>query len=769
MKNKFYLFVMSILGMVSLANAQTGTTGTDALTGNYGYTWANSTAPGGPVYEWIDISATGTRLTGFGDDNVVGPIPLGIDFKYYWNTYSSCHVGSNGYIMFDDNQLIAQSGTGMPQIPLPGDNKGNFIAPLLADLTFISAANGSTLQGAKVLYQTIGSKFIITYDSVRFWNNSVAAGASQATGMINFQIVLDASNNNIVINYKNITGPHFTSTAAPNWATLGMENVTGQLGLRWRKNPTNPQTPNLTSYRIVPPANPTYQFKDAKAKALFNSKNQGSSVFKDNPTYLQAYVQNAGTVKIKTPVTTRIFLFDENENDVFNSTLVIDSLGVGETRLVTFPEAFTAASVQQLDAQLTLTYTGDQLPANNTQKVKLVVIDTSQGLVDIRFTKQVIGDQTNPNFSRKGGMVLDAPYYPFKLRKVSIDLLWPDTAFIVQNTPAYKDSLSETLVEVFLGDGPGNSKGTLLDSFTVRTSVVGADYDTVGTLLNAGAPVSYFLRFYHTLAVPYNWTDKPIFVGYNHLSTTRLIWNGPYAEENSLRPSSNRALEISGGVWGEDRGKDSTDLAVSLIGTITPESPNLVLKAGGQILSSSSVINMGTAEYGFAADTIISILNSGIDTLRISGTAVSGAGWQIASFPAAKVKPGDSTNVNIRFNALYIGTANGELFINCNDQDQALSITKFTINSLITAIEQQISAGDIILYPNPAQDQLHVNIPAHLEGNVSVKIMNTLGQVLYSGTSAESKTIPVSNLKSGVYVLEVKSKGVSVNKMFLKN
>ncbi|HNK42695.1 MAG TPA: hypothetical protein PL002_16025, partial [Flavobacteriales bacterium] len=49
----------------------------------YGYTWKDSNEPDGPVYEWIDITTTGTQLTGFADDNVVGPFILGETFPFY--------------------------------------------------------------------------------------------------------------------------------------------------------------------------------------------------------------------------------------------------------------------------------------------------------------------------------------------------------------------------------------------------------------------------------------------------------------------------------------------------------------------------------------------------------------------------------------------------------------------------------------------------------------------------------------------------------------
>ena len=39
----------------------------------YGYTWKDSNEPGGPAYQWIDITTTGTQVTGLGDDNFAGP------------------------------------------------------------------------------------------------------------------------------------------------------------------------------------------------------------------------------------------------------------------------------------------------------------------------------------------------------------------------------------------------------------------------------------------------------------------------------------------------------------------------------------------------------------------------------------------------------------------------------------------------------------------------------------------------------------------------
>lgn len=44
---------------------------------NFGYIWTNSNDPKGPSFNWIDITTTGTEITGFADDNSVGFFSMG--------------------------------------------------------------------------------------------------------------------------------------------------------------------------------------------------------------------------------------------------------------------------------------------------------------------------------------------------------------------------------------------------------------------------------------------------------------------------------------------------------------------------------------------------------------------------------------------------------------------------------------------------------------------------------------------------------------------
>lgn len=585
MKRYFYLLSFFALAALTKVNGQATNSGAESTTTAFGYKFNASTNWGGTgantdpaTYEWIDISATGTRVTGLGDDNVVGPVPLGLNFKFYWNTYDEVFVGSNGYIMFGNNALIAQGASGMPNIPTT-DQKNNFIAGFLADLTFVDNSNGSPLPGAKVLYQTIGTKFIITYDSIQFWNNDPTVGDDQASGNTSFQIVLDSQTNNFQINYKNSEGPWFTGNTGI--LIQGMENVQDK-GLRWRRKgaATVALPPAQSAVKVTYPTSSSFVFKDVRALAMFTNDNKGGVAFKNVPKSLRAYVKNAGTVKVTTPINARIIISDYQDNGIYNQTVVIDSLQQGEEKIVDFPQLLQPGdSAGRFKVTLTTSTSGDQFASNNSASTKLVVLDSTQGSVDLKFTSPYPGlipdsdpgtfidVQTSPN----SGMVFDPPYQPMVISKIAIDIVWPNQAGYEQNNrPSIYDSLGRNFVQVYLGDGPGGTIGTLIDSFTIsnrtdfETEVVGLEFDaTNDTLLNT------IIRHKKTIATPFSWFNGArIYAAATFLNgAARFAWNAPYSELYKPGfPASGRCLEVTGGIIGENRGKDSIDVSLGLIG-----------------------------------------------------------------------------------------------------------------------------------------------------------------------------------------------------------
>ena len=178
----------------------------------FGYEWIDSNEPGGPVYEWNDISTTGTLVDNWVATNIypavdegkAGPFALGFNFKYYGIDYNNVWFSSNGFVSFIDITDAAMTNATIPSSNIPN----NMIAGIWDDL------DGNTT--GKVYYKQEPNRFIVQYDN---W-----PGYSSSTGPFTWQFVLN-KNGKIVLYYKTISG---TSTSA----TVGIENQDGTDGLQ---------------------------------------------------------------------------------------------------------------------------------------------------------------------------------------------------------------------------------------------------------------------------------------------------------------------------------------------------------------------------------------------------------------------------------------------------------------------------------------------------------------------------------------------------------
>lgn len=89
----------------------------------FGYMWDDSI-----LYDWVDISSTGTAVT-LSDDDYDGPFPVGFDFLFYGNTYPQFYISSNGFISFGSGSS-SLSNQGLPNTGSPN----NIIALMWDDL-----------------------------------------------------------------------------------------------------------------------------------------------------------------------------------------------------------------------------------------------------------------------------------------------------------------------------------------------------------------------------------------------------------------------------------------------------------------------------------------------------------------------------------------------------------------------------------------------------------------------------------------------------------
>ena len=87
------------------------------------------------------------------------------------------------------------------------------------------------------------------------------------------------------------------------------------------------------------------------------------------------------------------------------------------------------------------------------------------------------------------------------------------------------------------------------------------------------------------------------------------------------------------------------------------------------------------------------------------------------------------------------------------------TLTQTTINSVIDLSKK---LDNILIYPNPATDNLTIVAPQKSE----IEILNIEGQIIKDISATENQTaIDISDFANGVYVVEVKTeKGIEVRK-----
>jgi len=167
------------------------------------------------AYNWIEISETGTNSTLSGDDYDTS-LPVGFNFSFFGNQYSSVNVSTNGLAGFSSSGIGAFSNFSLPSPDYPN----NIIAAFWDDLY----VDGN----AAVYYKTIGTAPNRTF--VVEWRDLRLIGGSDYN--LTFEMLFYEGSNNIVLQYY----PGITDRTS---ATVGIDNADGSAGIQYEYNTAN--------------------------------------------------------------------------------------------------------------------------------------------------------------------------------------------------------------------------------------------------------------------------------------------------------------------------------------------------------------------------------------------------------------------------------------------------------------------------------------------------------------------------------------------------
>ncbi len=515
-------------------NAQTS--GNDA----FGYTWYSQADPNGRPMQWVDISNTGTLVTGLGDDNFVGPFPIGFNFTYYWLNFNQFYVGSNGYISFGSGGNIASGSGGFITQPTPG-GVNNYIAALLSDLTFTDK-DGNPVPGAEVRYQTMGDSCVISFIGVPYWTDETPG---HYRGSNNFQVILNRADSSITLNYQSCTGPVHSSYTQPgiNFMTRGMENITGSVGFSLPGN----EYPANQCYFIDYPDQITFSVIDAAAEWVHNPQNGGIFAMRNTPFNVQAAIRNTGTSPIDTGTVMIVGSYlNQNFTVQMRDTVLINAaqnpIAPGEVRVINFtkPVNPTTAGPFAYRIQIRALYNGEYA-ANNTMITSVDVIDP---IPNQEITLAYDDNNFDPNngdgiITLDAGAYFEPPFYPAQVNAASFGLV-PLQGANVNNQNGFIAKFYD-------------KNFNLIETVTVQPNQVQIDFNTGQPIYNRA-----------NLSTPITLSNQGdgVYVSFQLILVDSI--RTPLLTDNSAH-ISRRMYETIGGIWAPYRSLDEEDFGIRLI------------------------------------------------------------------------------------------------------------------------------------------------------------------------------------------------------------
>lgn len=688
-------FLLLLTGMFAFTTqAQNGMGGPDL----YGYTWRDSNEPNGPTASWFNITTIGTQLNGLSDDNVIGPFGWIDGFQYYWYNPTQVWIGSNGYLSFNGAN-IASPFPSIPNTAAPN----NFIAPFLSDLNFSGTGNPG-----RVYYYVSGDTICVSWINASFWVNAIPA----YTGNNNFQVILNKQDKSITFNYQTMSG-----TTQNNDITVGIENITGQLGLQHSKN----QYPTSNySIKFYYPTTVTYQAVDGGVNWNMDEGNGGVFVKRGVGNQIKSNIRNFGNqnlanINVSSTVT-------RTGTTPVNNTASIATLAAGLDTTITFANAFTPATDGIYATTTTVSgITGDLVPANNSLAGKIIAVDSSAAAVYFDYSD---GTPDGAGLSWSGGSggigyYIEPAFYPTRI-----------TAYRMHITA---DATGQgCFLKIYDDNGPNGGPGTQLDS-------------------TFAAPGSFSLGGYSL--VPLSSAITIPSGGFY------ILWEMPAGSSITMArdltsPISYRSFEVLGGSWAGYRsrftedflfGVEANQLQVEDLNMVrlnniapnavltTPTAPAITVRNAGQLLNRAVQLR-----YRFGTQPIVT-----------------------ENLFANILGPGDSLNYtfNASLSAAQTTTADLCVWLNMTGDINPLN------DSICIPITYQVNntsvnegwLAQLKVFPNPSRDVFEVS---GLLETANLSIHNMQGALVHEvqiGLDGSNYTVNLGNLAAGVYLARIQS------------
>ncbi|HVD99717.1 MAG TPA: T9SS type A sorting domain-containing protein [Cytophagaceae bacterium] len=203
----------------------------------------------------------------------------------------------------------------------------------------------------------------------------------------------------------------------------------------------------------------------------------------------------------------------------------------------------------------------------------------------------------------------------------------------------------------------------------------------------------------------------------------------------------------------------------SAAGTAVAPTLSLWTGAGGPIANPDNLMIPNALPGDQSDNDTIVLYNSGTDTLNITNVTISGTNasefsvtpsvtkvfeaWKDSIFvvfsPSASATVGDNKTA-----VLTITTDDA------TNSSWVLNLSATVADPSTTAVTASVNNSLISVYPNPAKEQINLDLSAMNAGEAKVKVMNANGMLVYESVVSNTNTvINSSTFHKGIYMVQV--------------